>query len=175
VLLVGALAGAARLALTASGADATRSEGGTSALLELDGHQQAVVNKLIDRQVALAQTGVATSSPSRSDFEALGGTLPVEAERALSKLDAAASNKLTGPRAGYTSPFPEEGEQCHYPTGAAISCIPGYHCCDSMQIAGAAPAKLYSICCPNEGVVAAQCVAKIFFVSCEDKRPYLDQ
>ncbi|CAK0795375.1 unnamed protein product [Prorocentrum cordatum] len=183
LLLLGVLAGAARLALTASGAEAPRpraprdlleltaSEGDTSALLRLDGTQQAVVNKLIDRQVALAQTGSATSSPTRSDFEELGGTLPVAADRALKKLDSSTNRKLTGPRVGYKSPFPEDGEDCHYPTGAEISCISGYHCCDSLQIAGAAPAKLYSICCPNEGV-ASQCVAKIFFVSCEDPGPY---
>mmetsp|Transcript_76069 Transcript_76069/g.201808 ORF Transcript_76069/g.201808 Transcript_76069/m.201808 type:complete len:219 (+) Transcript_76069:112-768(+) len=180
LLLLGALTGAAHLALgaeaphpRATGAllELTASEGDTSALLELDDTQQSVVNKLIDRQVALAQTGAATSSPTRSDFEELGGTLPVAADRALKNLDSSAKRKLTGPRVGYKSPFPEDGEDCHYPTGAEISCISGYHCCDSLQIVGAAPAKLYSICCPNEGV-ASQCVAKIFFVSCEDPGPY---
>ncbi|CAK0819192.1 unnamed protein product, partial [Prorocentrum cordatum] len=120
LLLLGALTGAAHLALgaeaphpRATGAllELTASEGDTSALLELDDTQQAVVNKLIDRQVALAQTGAATSSPTRSDFEELGGTLPVAADRALKSLDSSAKRKLTGPRVGYLSPFPEEMER----------------------------------------------------------------
>jgi len=63
--------------------------------------------------------------------------------------------------------WPEDGESCPYPTGAPISCIKGWHCCNSRQIAGALPAQLYSVCCQNTGI-ASKCGTWIFFVGCID-------